>query len=1297
MIGVPARPPYPGPRPFSVEEADLFFGRIIEARDLAGLILSYPVTVLYSQSGAGKSSLVRAGVCPRLAKRVCGIVSTRVAPVDLAVEGDRDATNVFEAAALERATSLLQGQALRTPSTWDDVCGSGPDDRLRVLIVDQMEELFLARPDRWSDREPFLRRLATIVGARSNLRLLLVIREDQIASLDSFADLFPDRLGIRFRLEPLRPDAALEAIEGPLRSSALKLANGVAEEIVTSLRRVRAPRSKEGTDFLAQFVEPVHLQVVCERLWRQSGATSLLITKDDLDLYADVDETLAEYYDERVREAAARANEREGVLRRWVEDFLITSTGRRNAVHEADLLEGPIVVGAVEHLVTLHLVRAEVRGDSRWFELAHDRLIEPVRRANDRWRTAIAGTARVGQELENRALLWARSGRKVEDLLATPELDRAEAWIHSDSARELGVSQDLQSLLMTSRTVQNERDAQAREREQSTARELAAQRTSAKRLRMVLLVTTLFLALASVSAFSYWRTTASLQEQTALADYQRLILEAARIARQDPRDGLAKIETAMALPLRSDVASPEPELRAIVRTVSPHALGELRGHQGVINTMNMSADGETVLTATSKGQIVLWDWRTSDKARIVQAEGAPSRAEFGAGSRWFAVGDNTGVVRVFTRDSLREVSRVASGSAVYDLAASPVFERLAAGLADGTMLLWPEVGQTEIRVRAHSGTVTQVTFSPNGQLVASAGSDGWVKIWNAATGELVRDLPANPQPGSPRPRRTLTLRFSTDGVFLAAAGQDRRARVWEVSSGNLQSDISHSGGSIFAVDIARHSSDYHLLSAGYGSELRVSRVGSNDSRPLGNHEGSVNSALFTPDARRIVAGGADGRAVVWDVTGSDAVPIQSLEHGAEVTAVRLSADANVLSTASMDGAVRIWDFAGMLEVPTRAPERNPVWSKRLPRARSFDEAPQGPIHGIVFDPATSQLAMGLEDGTVRLWEVYEDRAAWSFKELEVLGDLRAPARALAFGAKGKLLAIATGRDLYVWQPRTGRQRLLGLVGSHEDAINSVAFDEAGERLITTSDDGTARIWPVPNVQEQLTRGIRRMRPVDWANIIEPLQPPEAKVLVLRHDPQDAQVRLLSAAFSTDGTRVITGGSDFVARVWRVTGGRAEQLHLLRQAGEVLTATFAQGGELAVTGGADTAVRVWRLSTDASAGTEIVAEFDGHQGSVRALAVDGRFVATGTGDPERVVRIWSMSTNELLAEYRGATDDVSGVALNPVRRLVIASSYDGNIRAYNFHFGAGALALREIARERLNRVRRVDLRAQSSTH
>jgi len=202
------------------------------------------------------------------------------------------------------------------------------------------------------------------------------MREEFIAAIERYAGLLPERLRTRFHLERLREDMALLAVKEPLKGTGRKFAPEAAEKLVRNLLQIPSD-ANIGFKGSAEFVEPVHLQVVCRTLWHSLPAEENEITDAFVTSRGDVDQALFMYYEECIRNTTEKAQVSEGMLRRWFGERLIMPDSTRNLVYQEKQVTAGMPNEIVEMFDKQHLIHPELRGGRTWFELAHERFIPP--------------------------------------------------------------------------------------------------------------------------------------------------------------------------------------------------------------------------------------------------------------------------------------------------------------------------------------------------------------------------------------------------------------------------------------------------------------------------------------------------------------------------------------------------------------------------------------------------------------------------------------------------------------------------------------------------------------------------------------------------------------------------------------------------------------------------------------------------------------------------------------------------------------------------------------------------------
>ena len=376
--------PYVGPR--SLGREDRIYGRDREIRELRASLLAHRIVLLYAQSGAGKTSLIEAGLRPELEDLEFQVFPTiRVGyeppPSDGGPDVNRYRLSVL--ASLEEARppdQLLDSSELATISLDEYFrrLDEEESDRDPCLVFDQFEEVFTLDPTDWDEKEAFLRELGEALENRGRWALFSM-REDFIAQLDPYLALIPTRLDTRYRIELLGPAAAKQAITEPAAALGVDFTDEAAEHLVNDLRRVQVQRGARWERKPGPNVEPVQLQVVCNRFWANLPADAVTIEPDDVASAGTVNEALAGFYDAQVKAAANRRGTREYEIRNWVDKRLITRDGFRTQVREGPGLTRNAVV---RELLASHLIRADRIRGAEWYELSHDRFVEPIRESN---------------------------------------------------------------------------------------------------------------------------------------------------------------------------------------------------------------------------------------------------------------------------------------------------------------------------------------------------------------------------------------------------------------------------------------------------------------------------------------------------------------------------------------------------------------------------------------------------------------------------------------------------------------------------------------------------------------------------------------------------------------------------------------------------------------------------------------------------------------------------------------------------------------------------------------------------
>ena len=501
--------PYVGPRPFDSASQHLFYGRNFEADEVFNLISAHQLLLLYSPSGAGKTSLINAAVIPLLEREGYDVLPpARVSTTlpDGLLDGDVKNVYLFNCltswAKADRANlPAVARMSLRDFLDRHTSSNVDQQDRLLILIFEQFEELFTSYPERWRDRREFFEEIRLALRDMPLLRILFVMREEFIAQIDPFAPLLPERLRTRFRLEPLRQGPALDAATEPLRQVKRAFADGVAEKLVDSLMRISVVTGRQTIEVPGEFVEPVQLQVVCQSIWDSLPPDVEVIQEQFVQTYGDTDKALSNYYEVCVSKAAANSDIQIGRLRQWFENVLITPSGTRAQVFlEASGSHG-IPSSVIEMLEDSHLIRTEFARGARWIELTNDRFIKPILKSNRRWLDSFGVISVQLDRLEMRASEWMNHDR---GLLEESELFTAKGWLERADSEGLAVSDGLFSFVKASEAAIEEGSRQRAFAEQTIHTALERQRARVVRLLRLNAILAIALLIVAMVVIIRW-------------------------------------------------------------------------------------------------------------------------------------------------------------------------------------------------------------------------------------------------------------------------------------------------------------------------------------------------------------------------------------------------------------------------------------------------------------------------------------------------------------------------------------------------------------------------------------------------------------------------------------------------------------------------------------------------------------------------------------------------------------------------------------------------------------------------
>jgi WD40 repeat protein/transcriptional regulator with XRE-family HTH domain len=1158
-LGAPVCP-YRGLLPFGESDAEVFYGRERLSAELAARLAARAsrggLVVVTGASGAGKSSLLRAGLLPILARgqQVPGsdrwprIVMTPTKDplaelaARLAAVGGPDALAVRDALARrpDQAHLAVRSAVLAAAARRDDQTPASDDSATRlVLIVDQFEQVFTLNPDLGGEttRQAFITALcaaATTPAGPGQVPAALVA----IAVRGDFCDrcaAFPELAGALqdglFVVAPMTESELRVAITGPAQAAGLRIEPALTDTILGDLRVAGGDRSAGVLPLLSQAMaltwEHREDDQLTSRGYAQAGGVS-----------------------HAVQTAADRAYDalpagQQAIAREVLRTMTVASRGgglARRPVTRDDLYAG--LPGATRSDIDAVLdafaaERLAVLDEDR-AQLSHDVLLRAWPRLRG-WLEEDQADWIVHGQLADAAAAWHDSGDDPSFLyrgaqLAT--LRQAVTRWSADPARSPALTGTQRGFL------------QASER-------AAARSTRWRRSALALLA--LLTALAGVAAgFAFSQRAAALrQRDTAIS--RQLAVESERLG--DTNITTSVLDSIVAWGLDRSSAEARYAMRAAA--ASPQ-IATLTSGYGAVNSVAFSPDGKILATGNADGTARLWNLATGQQTRSSLHGGsqAVTSVAFSPNGKILATGDTNGTGLLWNLATGHQTRLSLGGDAhsTASVAFSPDGKKLAAtGGGSGSLCqLWDVA--TGRQIGPHLGSCSQeaisVAFSPDGKILATGNLYGPAQLWDVATGRQVGHALGSDTQGS------TSVAFSPDGKILATGDLNGPARLWNVATGR---QIGHAlGGSSQGTASVTFSPDGKTLATGeQGGSMQMwdLATGQQIGNSLNTHSGQVSSVAFSPDGKILATGDDSGAARLWNVAAAQQISRTVSGSSYSAVAIAFSPDGKTLATDDGNGSVRLWDMTTTRQIGPTLKVGAP------PKGQSGTSGGAS----VAFSPDGKMLATGDDfSNLARLWNTTTGQQMGPALNT---GPRDSGVTSVAFSPDGKILATArNGGSVELWDVATGHQ-----IGKpFANSAYSVAFSPDGKILAVGDMDSTARLWDVATKHQigSALSGGPFGGGSSWVTFV---------------------------AFSPDGTTLATSHGDGSVRLWDVATGR--QIGKPLNAGPVdsiFSVVFSPDGTTLATSNID-AVLLWDVAT----GQQIGGPLNANGTGAVAFSPDGK--------------------------------------------------------------------------------------------
>ena len=1118
--------PYKELLPYIESDAHSFKGRTSETEEMYESFDRNEYLVCHADSGEGKSSIIEAGLIPKIKANcyfpvriifksdehfkknnidfdnvICGIIENEIEKlrsnnsISVNVVYPRRLTNSDDFELTNWEKELVDSYAwlkLRYERVTIDNLLYTP-----VLIFDQFEEVFTnPLSQEWTDKFfKWLQELSTDlcpqriinelekhlgnddfpeINTQKYFKAIFSLRSEYVGKLDYWGiqrHYIPLLKSNRYLLRPLTIKGAKEVITQQDGYDGL---NAVADEIINVLRR-----RQKGKNYVLNekselpCIPALFLSIICSRAFPMSQEELTVfmqrfVAEKDEDKETAINSLIESFYEKAVAECGIPSKDM-GVI----EDVLVNNEGSRQRVSShADALKAiDFSTKYMEKLKDARLIRVipEYNREDDSIEFVHDALCPIIAKR-----------------------------------------------------KELRLAEEV------------------KKREEEKLREQA--KKMRKRMRIVLA----FALAVTVMAFVFFSLNQKLEKanQGMKVSLSHLLAEKVSVLVNDGDSYLARL-----LALEAIDNAPTPQAEASLRLATSYESAKL--FEASVRYATFSPDGKLLATASchldspSNKSIIIWDARSGSMVLTFGKSKEIDHVDFSADGNFIVSASRNDTISLW---SIKTGEEICSFSGHKSCVKSAIFssndEKILSASRDGTAKLWNVKTGKEIRTfSGHTASVMSAQFSPDEKYVVTASGDSTIKIWNTLDGKEIRTLKGHK--GS-----VYNAQYSKDGKRIISCSMDNTIKIWNAQTGDtIKTLIGHSMGVQF---LGLSHNGKLLASASRDRTIKIWDLQTGaEIRTMSGHYDWVNSVVFSPNDSLVISAADDNIIKIWDLYPNERNGYIYIKSSSFANSACYSPNGKLLAIACGD-SVKIHNIKTGVEIG--------------------NYTHSGEVKSVCFS-SNGKLVVSGSFSAVKVWDISAKKI---IKSLDYEGIGRA-----SISPDGKYIVSAQG---LVWNLETGDT--IGVLRGHRSHTYSEEFSSDGKMIVTASHDRTIRIWDVATRKElNCLRGhtnqvLYASFSPDMKQIVSACSDGQIKQW---NAQTGEEIRSLDGhrdmvecvSFSSDNKTIVSASWDGTVKIWDAATGCLLKT-LQGHKGILTSAMFSPDRKQIVSTSQDGTVRIWNF-------------------------------------------------------------------------------------------------------------------------